>query len=134
VQYNPEKSAPENTNVTARYRPEAGKVLNLSFRYTRDLLKQIDVSGQWPLYGRWIGMGRYNYSLLDSKVLEALGGLEYNGGCWVSRAVVHRFATATAEVTNAFFLQLELNGVSQIGPNPLDILKQNILGYTKSNE
>jgi len=134
MQYDPEKSTPENTSVTARYRPETGKVLNLSFRYTRDLLKQIDVSGQWPLYGRWIGMARYNYSLLDSKVLEALGGLEYNGGCWVSRAGVHRFATATAEVTNAFFLQLELNGVSQIGPNPLDILKQNILGYTKSNE
>ena len=134
MQYDPEKSTPQNTSVTARYLPEAGKVLNLSFRYTRDLLKQIDVSGQWPLYGRWIGMARYNYSLLDSKVLEALGGLEYNGGCWASRAVVHRFATATSEVTNAFFLQLELNGVSQIGPNPLDILKQNILGYTKSNE
>jgi len=134
VQYDPAKNAPANSSMSARYRPAPGKVLNLSFRYTQDLLKQIDVSGQWPLYGRWIGMARYNYSLLDSKVLEALAGLEYNGGCWASRAVIHQFTTATAEVTNAFFLQLELNGVSQIGPNPLDILKQNIVGYTKSNE
>lgn len=134
IQYDPAKNTPENGSVSARYLPAPGKVLNLSFRYTRDALKQIDVSGQWPLYGRWVGMARYNYSLLDSKVLEALAGLEYNGGCWASRAVIHQFTTATAEVTNAFFLQLELNGVSQIGPNPLDILKQNIVGYTKSNE
>ena len=134
VQYDPTKNTPDDSSISSRYRPAPGKVLNLSFRYTRDLLKQIDVSGQWPLYGRWVGMARYNYSLLDSKVLEALAGLEYNGGCWASRAVIHRFTTATADVTNAFFLQLELNGVSQIGPNPLDILKQNIIGYTKSNE
>jgi LPS-assembly protein len=134
IQYDPAKNTPNNSSLSAHYLPAPGKVLNLSFRYQQDLLKQIDISGQWPLYGRWSGMARYNYSLLDSKVLEALAGLEYNGGCWASRVVIHQLTTATAEVSNAFFLQLELNGVSQIGPNPLDILKQNIIGYTKSNE
>jgi hypothetical protein len=29
---------------------------------------------------------------------------------------------------------LELNGVARVGSNPLDVLKQNIAGYTKINE
>jgi LPS-assembly protein len=134
LQYDPDQKVIQNSTVSARYLPEPGKTLNLSYRYNRELLNQIDISSQWPLSGRWYGLMRYNYSLTDSKVLEAIGGLEYNAGCWATRAVVHRLTTATAEVTNAFFVQLELNGVSQLGPNPLDILKQSIPGYTKTNE
>ena len=61
--------------------------------------------------------------------LEALAGFEYNGGCWVFRAVGHRLAIATQAASTSFFLQLELNGVSRIGSNPLDLLKRSILGY-----
>jgi LPS-assembly protein len=32
------------------------------------------------------------------------------------------------------FFQLELNGVSKIGSNPLELLRQNVTGYTKTNE
>lgn len=133
IQYNPESNRMENATLTGRYQPRPGNILNLAYRYNRDTLKHLDASAQWPLAGRWYGVGRYDYSLRDRKAVEALGGLEYNGGCWMLRAVVQRLSSGTAQATNAIFLQLELNGVSKIGSNPLDVLRQNISGYTKLN-
>jgi LPS-assembly protein len=133
-QYNPGQKLTEKLNLAARYQPEAGKTLNMGYRYTREALKQLDISGQWPIGGGWHALGRWNYSLPDSKLIEGLVGAEYNAGCWVFRSVVHSFSTATEQKTNAIFFELELNGIGQIGSNPLDILKRNIYGYTKSNE
>ncbi|MHB9116805.1 MAG: LPS-assembly protein LptD [Burkholderiales bacterium] len=140
-QYNPDLQRSEAYNFGTNYRPEPGKVLNLSYRYAPDPtglatgnLRQFDVSSQWPLQGGWYGVGRYNYSLQDRKLLEGLAGLEYNGGCWVSRFVVHSLATSTDKMTTAFFIQLELNGLSKVGTDPLIELRRNIAGYTKINE
>ena len=98
------------------------------------MVNEIDISGQWPLFDRWHGAGRYNYSLLGRGLVEALAGLEYDGGCWIARAVLHRFATATQEYTTAFYFQLELNGLSRIGSKPVEILRRSIPGYGRINE
>lgn len=132
VQYNTGQQQFQKTGVGVRYQPAVGKVLNLGYRFTRDMLnpiKQLDISAQWPLRGRWQGVGRWNYSLQDRIILEGLAGLEYNGGCWAARVVMHRLATATAQTSNSIFFQLELFGMGKIGADPLDILKRNISGY-----
>lgn len=134
VQYNPREERGERLTLSARYQPEQYKILNLSYRYLRNQIGQIDVSAQWPLGGGFYGVGRYNYSVLDRRAIETLGGLEYNGDCWVLRGVVQRFATATGQTTNTFFLQLELTGFSRIGSNPLEALKRNIPGYMRLNQ
>ncbi|WIM06900.1 MAG: LPS-assembly protein LptD [Candidatus Nitricoxidivorans perseverans] len=133
-QYNPNKSWTERLNFGGRYQPETGRVLNAGYRYTRDQLGQIDVSGQWPLFGGWHGVGRYNYSTKERRVVETVGGLEYDGGCWAARFVVQRIATQANKSTTALFFQLELNGFSRIGSNPLDLLKRNIPGYGIINQ
>jgi LPS-assembly protein len=108
--------------------------VNFGYRFTRDTLEQVDLSTEWPIGGRWTGLARYNYSLQDSRLLEGLFGVEYNDGCWAARFVMHRFASATQVYVNALFFQLELTGVSRIGSNPLELLRQNITGYGKTNE
>jgi len=133
-QYNPNQSHSEKFNVAARYQPESGKVLNLGYRFTRNILRQVDLSTQWPLSGRWHAVARWNYSLQDSRILEALTGLEYNEKCWTMRLVAQRFATATQQVATGFFAQLELNDLIMVGPDPLSLLRQSIPGYAKSNE
>jgi LPS-assembly protein len=115
-----------------RYGP--GRLFNADYRYTRDALDQIDVSFQWPLAQKWYGVGRFNYSLRDSRLVEGLAGLEYNAGCWSLRGVMQQLATTEATATSAFFLQLELRGLTKLGPNPLDILKRSITGYAQSSE
>jgi LPS-assembly protein len=45
--------------------------------------------------------------------------------------VAHRFAVATQQASTTLFVQLELNGVSRIGSNPIDTLRNNIGGYVR---
>lgn len=135
-QYNPREAQTERLNLGARFQPGPGRVINAGYRYAREAVGaplsgfgQVDVSAQWPLGGGWYGVGRYNYSTKDSRVIEALGGAEYDGGCWVARAVIQRTATLVRESNTAFFFQLELNDFSRIGSNPLDLLKRSVPGY-----
>ncbi len=104
--------------------------------YTVDTggMRQVVVSTQWPLFGHWAGVARWNYSLQDSRILDAIGGLEYNQACWTLRLVGQRFATATLQSNTGFFVQLELNDFVKVGSDPLDLLKQSVPGYTKLND
>jgi LPS-assembly protein len=130
-QYNTDSSQTQKANLATRYQPAPRKVLNLAYRSnTVSSIRQTDVSFQWPVTPQWTAVGRWNYSLQDKRTLEALAGFEYDAGCWSFRAVAHRFATALTTVSTSFFLQLELNGVSRIGSNPLNVLRRNISGYT----
>ena len=121
-------------NILARYNPEPGKLLNVGYRYTKDFLEQINVSGQWPLSRGWYGVGRFNYSVRDSRPIESLAGLEYDAGCWQARTVIQRIETATANANFGLFFQLELGGLASIGSNPLNLLRRDIPGYLSSSE
>lgn len=134
MQYSTNENRVERSNAVLRYQPEVGKVVNFGYRFTRDTLEQVDLSTEWPIGGRWTGLARYNYTLQDRGLLEGLLGVEYNAGCWAARFVLHRFVSATQEYVNAMFLQLELTGISGIGSSPLEVLRQNITGYSKTNE
>ena len=131
LQFNTESSQTQKFNVGARYQPAPGRVLNLTYRETINTLRQTDFSTQWPVARRWTGLARWNYSQQDHRTLEALVGAEYNADCWVLRVVAHRFATTSQEAATTFFVQLELNGVSRIGSNPMDALRRNIGGYAR---
>ncbi len=133
-QFDPNQSHTQRYNIAARYRPEAGKAFNLGYRFTRNTLRQADISTQWPLFDRWHAVGRWNYSLQDSRILEVIGGLEYNQDCWMLRLVAQRFATATQEFNTGFFVQLELNDFVKVGADPLIMLKQSVPGYSKLND
>lgn len=142
-QYNVSDREIKRYSMGARYQPEPGKVLNAAYRYSIDAnspIDQIDVSGQWPISGRWHAVGRLNYSLQDDendqggRIIESIAGLEYNGGCWVLRGVVRRAALTEADASTSFFIQLELNDFSRIGSNPLNLLKRNIQGYSPINQ
>ena len=133
-QYNTDGNGLVRGNILARYNPEPGKLLNIGYRYTQAFLEQFDVSGQWPLSRGWYGVGRYNYSVRESKPIEAVAGLEYDAGCWQARAVIQRVETATAKANYGLFFQLELGGLASIGANPLNLLRRDIPGYLSSSE
>ena len=133
-QYDTDIDRSIKTNIGARYNPEPGKVLNLSYRYTRESLEQIDISSEWPLSSTWYGLARWNYSLRENRPIEGLAGVEYDAGCWQARAVMQRVSTATDQQPNyAFFFQLELGGMASIGTSPLSLLKRSIPSYTMTS-
>lgn len=134
LQYSQSAHSLSRANYGARWQPAPKRVLNLQYR--RDLpnnLEQFDVSGQWPIADRWYGVGRVNYSLPDRKFAEGLIGLEYRADCWIFRVVGQRIPTATQQATSAIFFQLELNGLTRLGSNPLDALRSSVPGYQMIN-
>ncbi len=134
AQYSPRQERTDRYGMQLRYSPEIAKVINASYRFNRDLLRQVDVSGQWPIFQGWYAIGRYNYSFRDSRLLEGVGGMEYNGGCWVFRAVFSRIQAAAQTTTSAMYFQLELNGLGQIGSDDtVTFLKRNVPGYAVTN-
>ena len=185
LQYSPALALIQHYNVTTSYRPEAGKVINLGYRFVTDTvgalipgvisptgytyingiyypttygvpyttiggnnyavaspaLRQINISGQWPLVKHWVAVGQWNYSFLDKRLLNGVIGVEYTQSCWTLRMVAHSF-TSGLVLNNAgsvvpqnntgILVQLELNDLIRVGSDPLQLLKQSVPGYTKS--
>ena len=129
--------------IQFRYRSERRHVINLSYRYRRDEqtrtaeLSQTDLSFLWPLSPSWHIMGRWYYSLLDQQEIESLSGLEYQTCCWrlylVSRHYLQEAAQAgsPAVFDNAYYIQLELKGLANVGRSLKQALEESILGYVE---
>ncbi|MBC7489427.1 MAG: LPS-assembly protein LptD [Glaciimonas sp.] len=143
IQYSQSKSQLVRADYSVRWQPAPKQVFNLSYRLDRtpstvvlnnnEILKQVDLSAQWPIVKRWYGVGRINYSLQDRKVAKGLLGLEYKADCWVFRVVAQQTPTSTAKAISALFFQLELNGLTKLGSNPLQALRSSIPGYQNIN-
>ncbi len=149
-QYNTNEGRYEKYSAGVRYHPEAGKTLNFGYRYNRNYvnydylydpdvsyvdtgLKQIDLSGQWPLAARWYGLGRINYSFIDDDLLEGLAGLEYDAGCWAARLVTHRYVVNSGSRTRVMF-EIELADLAHLGSNPFQVLQRNIPGFEPTSK
>lgn len=125
--------------VSARFHPGPFKTMSLTYRYARGSSKQWEVGGQWPIYrreprpsgcgGTLYAVGRTDYSVDDHRATYAIGGFEYDAGCWIGRVMVERTSTGRNEGTTHLVLQLELNGLSTLGTGSLKVLKDNVPGY-----
>ena len=142
-QYNPRDNWTERFNFGFRFQPGYARTVGVSWRYRRNYstdpanpngFRDIDLTGQWPLWGNWYGVGRYNRNLRDHRLTQGIAGLEYNGGCWVFRGVVQHLTTSATDSTRALFFQLEFNGAGSIGSSPLNVLKRSVPGYAKIND
>lgn len=140
-EYDNHRSRTDRFSIGARYQPDNAKVLSASYRLVRagvggaaTRISQIDIAGQWPLTRKWYAVGRYNYSLHDKQLLEAVAGLEYNEGCWSARFVAQRLEAVAGTPNTTFFFQLELNDFASIGSSPIQLLRRSVPGYGKVNE
>jgi LPS-assembly protein len=150
VQYRPDSARTERSIISARYSPGPFRTISATYRLARGLSEQMELGWQWPIYGRTpdqmsatqrsggngsscsgslYGVGRVNYSMRDSRVIDSVVGMEYDAGCWIGRVVAERLSTGRSDSTTRLLLQLELVGLSRLGSNPLQVLKDNIPGY-----
>jgi LPS-assembly protein len=140
VEYNPSEGETQRAVVSTRYHPGPFKSLSLTYRFAKSpASQQYEVGGQWPIYrreprpsgcgGTLYAVGRVDYSVNDSRATYAIGGFEYDAGCWIGRLMVERTSTGRNESTTHLVLQLELNGLSTLGTGSLKVLKDNVPGY-----
>ena len=101
-QYNTDNSNSVRSTISGRYNPEPGKVLNLSYSYRQDSIDQSDLSAQWPLGKGWYGIGRANYSFRENRIIETIGGLEYDAGCWQARTVLQQKPTMRSSSSSSW--------------------------------
>ena len=144
IQYSQSNNQWVRANSTIKWQPGPKKVINFSYQLDHNnvdpllldskYLKQFDVSAQWPISRRWYGVGRVSYSLQEKTVGQSLLGLEYKADCWVFRVVGQRTPTSSTRSTTGIFVQLELNGLSSIGSNPMQALRSGVPGYQNVNQ
>ena len=118
--------------LRAQYRFGRGGVANLSYRYRRAILEQVDGSVLAPLNAWWRLIGRWNYSLRDESTIEAFAGVEYEGCCYALRILGrHYVRNREGEKNNALYVELELKGLGSVGRRTEELLQRAILGYER---
>jgi LPS-assembly protein len=152
-QYNPKTDQSIRSVVGARYNPGDYRVVSAAYRRQRVTStittpsQLIDVGWQWPINDLWgdrgldlgagrgqgpgriYSVGRMNYNIDDSKLVNMVAGFEYEGDCWIGRIVVQRQQTSTTTANKSVLFQIEFLGFSRVGSNPLVVLRQNIPRY-----
>jgi LPS-assembly protein len=147
TQYNQKLGESQSNNVSARYSPSNYRVINLSYLKQLGISDQRGISWQWPVNdlwgdkgedlgagrgqggGRWYSVGRLNYSMFDKMLVNSVVGFEYDGCCWIGRAVLQRTQSALSVANTQLMFQLEFVGFARIGENPLQALRTNIPKY-----
>jgi LPS-assembly protein len=147
LRYSPSVDRVVRTILGMQYAPGPFRTLNLTYRYARDISSQYEMSWQWPIYepggrpqrkefgssgscgGAWYTVGRITYSTTDDRVTDSVFGLEYDAGCWIARMAVSRWSTGVSEASTQVLLQLELVGLSRLGSNAINVMRDNIPGY-----
>ena len=143
-QYNLDEETTNRLAFSAKYAPSYGKLINASYRFINDPnngldIKQANLAGQWPFGSGWSGVARYQYDLVDHEDIEALAGINYDGGCWTSSMLFHRIPLATNDKPNyTLFFMLEIGSLGAIetgGEGALqEALHRNVPGAYLSSE
>jgi LPS-assembly protein len=135
-QWNPYTSITDKYEVGVLYKPEAARLVNVSYRYQRGILDQWDGSFEWPIAGHWNTVGRYVYSIRDRQPIEEVAGIEYKSCCWAVQLVQRRFVSTFAQpdgqpgaLNSSVALQFELTGLSAVQRSAQSYLERAIRGY-----
>jgi len=156
LQYSPDAMRFVRSTVVGRYRPGPYRVLNMAYRYKADAVgavggEFIDTSWQWPLQnlfsaggsgdtglgeapGRWYTVGRLNYNQQESRLVDALVGLEYDAGCWLSRVAFDRYQLTADRSVQRVMFQMEFSGMSRLGSNITSVFKDYVPRYQNLRE
>ncbi len=144
-QWDPKFRRQDLASVRTRYLVGDDGVVNLGYRYRRNLLKQVDLSFLYPLNDSWSVVGRYYYSLYRSastnpllaqqpKLLEGILGVQWDSCCMAVRLVGRRYIQNRAGDTNsAIQLEIEFKGLGSAGPDTESRLRRAILGYYRED-
>jgi len=128
--WNTHSNTSMKTTARFQYKSKQSEIFNIAYRYRRNMLKQLDASFSWPVRDHWNVVGRYNYSILDRKVLEQFVGLEYESCCWGIRVISRKhLAYRNGDTDTSFSIEFVFKGLSDIGDPVENLLDRGILGY-----
>lgn len=157
AQWNTTQNSFARGQAVLKYRNQPNQLIDIGYRYrsasanplvtpsvipgtsTQANISLADASFRLPLAGEWYALGRWQYSLNFNKTTESFIGLEKENCCWRFRVIGRHYingatynnsiVTPNIKPETAFFVELELKGLSGIGDD-IDYFLQNTLnGY-----
>ncbi len=140
VQLEPDNNDLLRGAFDVRYHANPRQLLNISYLLDRDQsdlnslddqIHSVDISFFWPLNPQWRTMARWNQALNTDRNLETLAGLEYEDCCWALRVVARQYrdSPTDADAQTAFYMELEMKGLSRLGSSLENQLRSSIIGY-----
>lgn len=133
-QWDPKIRKQDLASLRIRYLTGDDGVINLGYRYRRDLLEQADFSFLYPVTPSWSVVGRYYHSFDDNKLLEAIAGVQWDSCCLAVRAVVRRYVrNREGEMNNSIQIEFVLKGLGSAGQDTERTLRRGILGYYRDD-
>ena len=141
-QWNPNTDRTDLSTVSLQNRFGDDGIVNFSYRYRRDFLEQVDLSGAVPIAPGWRLIARENYALNDplaapddphgtaGRTLERFIGIEHDTCCVAWRVIArHWIHNVEGQADNAVYFELEFKGVGSVGQKTDTFLRRGILGY-----
>ncbi|GAB3508541.1 LPS assembly protein LptD [Pseudoxanthomonas daejeonensis] len=133
-QWDPKFRREDLASVRARYLWPGDGVVNVGYRYRRDLLEQADFNFLYPINPVWSVVGRYYYSIDDDKLLEAVAGVQWDSCCLAVRALARRYVrNREGELDNSIQFEFVLKGLGSAGQDTERTLRRAILGYYRDD-
>ena len=122
-QWNPERSASDFRTVQLSYLKDNNHILNVGYRFRRDLVnpnddfEQTDLSTRMAITTQLAGVARWTYSMTDKRDVETLFGIEYDTCCWATRLVVQKYLvdnTGNSPYDTSIMFQLIFKGLGSL--------------------
>ncbi len=133
-QWDPKYRRQDLASVRTRYLIRDNGVINLGYRYRRDLTEQVDLSFLYPINPTWSVVGRYYYSIDDRKLLESIAGVQWESCCMAVRFIARRYVRErNGAMDDSLRLEFELKGLGSVGQKTESILSRAILGYDRDD-
>ena len=133
-QYNPTLGEKDLLSVRGRYLLPNDGIVNLSYRYRRNVSEQTDFSFLYPINDTWSVVGRHYWSILDSKPLEQIAGVQWDSCCIAVRFVARRYVeNREGDLSRGFMLEIELKGLGSAGQDTRKQLRRAIVGYNRGD-
>lgn len=141
-QWNPNTRRPDVVVVELQKRIREDGIVNFSYHFRRGLLEQYNASMVYPLTERWRLVGALGWSVPDRRMVEALGGVQFDSCCVSLRLVVRSYVNqgyygygpASTQTNldrrdNAVLFEFEFKGLGSTGGQLEPLLQRDILGY-----
>ncbi|MFC3657703.1 LPS-assembly protein LptD [Xanthomonas hyacinthi] len=133
-QWDPKYRRKDLASFRTRYLLPGDGIINVSYRFRRDLLEQTDVSVLYPINPTWSLVGRHYYSLEDKKPLEIIAGVQWDSCCLAVRALARRYVrNREGDLDTALQVEFVLKGLSSLGQDTDRVLRRAILGYNRDD-
>ncbi len=101
--------------VRISYQKDHNRLLNVSYRYEKKQIDQVEARIVWPIHRNWKPVLYWRYSLLDRRNLENYQGIEYDSCCWSFRLVRRDYIQNAQDRNISVLLEFELKGLSSVG-------------------